>query len=138
MWTSSVLVVSLLLCTSCQLTLECSSSCSVLVEMLLNFKALIISPLLPPIPEYSHLLLLCSDQHFLVAAPVLYITSLSVTWRELRAQSMCSIQFNSFQPSAFTHTVCTHTLFLSLQSSSSLPVHAHGGSLSSLRSLHKC
>lgn len=87
MWTSTVLVVSLLLCTSCQLTLECSSSCSVLVEMLLNFKALIISPLLPPllppIPEYSHLLLLCSDQHFLVAAPVLYITSLSVTWREL-------------------------------------------------------
>lgn len=84
---------SLLLCTSCQLTLECSSSCSVPVEVLLNFKALIISPLLPPIPEYSHLLLLCSDQHFLVAAPVLYITSFSVTWRELRAQSVCSIQF---------------------------------------------
>ena len=51
---------------------------------------------------------------------------------------ICSTQFNSFQPSASIHTVCTHTLFHPLQSSSSLPVHAHGGSLSSLRSLHKC
>lgn len=80
LWTrvwNSVLVLSLFLCASCQLTPEYSASCSVLMEMLLNFRALISSPLpLPlPLPAYSHLLLLWRDQHFLVGAPIPYHTS---------------------------------------------------------------